>query len=171
MTNREFIERTTESLEEMNDLLLCVEMYSCFTAGETDVPESIERVLNVLPTRDAVEDAITAIRKNFEREYRYLLCRYFRMFERPSSSFTADATYVCDVDKIAVREDNGSYYIVKILNPESYFSGILQTECHDDFPYHMYPQSYTAYRYPETAMVWHIASKDPGWLDSDMIGQ
>ncbi len=171
MTNREFIKRTTNALEEMNDLLIKIEMYSCFADEKEKIPEDIERVLNVLPSYDVVKDTIMALRRNFEREYHYLLSRYFRMFERYSSSFLDDAAYVCDVDKIAVREDCGRYYIVKILNPESYFSGILQTECHDNFALHMYPQNYVAYRYPELAMIGHIASKDTGWLDSDIIGQ
>lgn len=173
MTNREYLEGTIKALEELNALLDIIESYSSYSSylGEIDdETDHIETILRHLPSAQTVKTSISAIRHNFAKTYNNYLWRNFYAFVK---RFTIDFTdendvYVCDKDKIAIRQDDYAYYIVKILNPDEYMHGVLLIEGHDDFPLHQYPKEYTRYRYPELAMIGHLINRDVEWANSEI---
>ena len=165
MTNREYYNQTVSALEDLRDLLFSIEGYSCFK-NDKDIPDYIERVLSVLPSRETVERAISDIRHSFVNKYKNYLFRSFCSFESHTWDFTQDMTYTCDYAKVAVRKFFDDWYIVKILNPDEYHRGILQTESPDDFMFHSLP--YKRYMYPELAMVDFIFDEMTGMADEEM---
>ena len=162
MTNREFIETTTKSLHELKNACDIVEIYTDFAKHKSNIPYNVEKVLSLFSTPDSLQFAIESIRKNFIYNYKDVLMRYFVKFQKRQFDYLdIDATYVCDIDKIAIV--NGGYngfYIADIVNPDTYWNGILSTEARIGFPH---------YDYPELAMIAYYSKRDPSWLDIEVI--
>ena len=147
MTNKEFIARTISTLEQLQKQEILA-----YPLGDNAV--------------EAFQYAIQAVREKFVRQYKQRLSNNFEPFSHRNFDYLKEDVYIHAETQMAVVKDNEEYYIVKILNPESYRYGILQTESHDDFPFHVYPDSYTRYPYPELAMVDYLANDV--WLNEEI---
>lgn len=105
---------------------------------------------------DDMEEAVKYIREGIVRVNKDELFRHFRIFDTLCwniDQFIENHTFVCHHLGIAVRNFNGWYYAVKIMNLDSCFGGVLTTDAPDNYPMHRFPEDIISSQYPEIVML------------------
>lgn len=139
--------------------------------------DKMERVLNTLQEQsltlmfsdkpdqaEDIETAIKHVRYGMALANKDKLLGHFTVFDTRNwmtlEDFLNNHTYIWHSAGIAVRKFNGQYYAVKITNPDSCFSGILQTDCPDNYPMHSFPDHIIHSEYPEIVMLKVIEAEE-----------